>query len=184
MIGGLHARVVSSDRYFLRILDRNISYQDIHFQLRNLKALSCIYDDALVIQYFGKNLSSDLEQFLAKVPEQDSAVRIYLQGQEVILRKIRFFFKILRYSEDQKTEVSHKLSNLIRESSSTNGCNGEVLYKDGLKTNFRALMEMELYLRARYGAQLKNNQNFDSIRSSIELFVESLDKQFGHEYYW
>ncbi len=176
--------MVSSDRYFLKILDRNISHQDIHFQLRNLKALSCIYDDALVIQYFGKSFANDLEQFLAKVPEQDVAVRTYLHGNESILKKIRFFFKILRYSEDQKTEVSHKLSGLIRESSNTNGCNSAVLYKDGLKTNFKALMEMELYLRARYGGQLKNNQSFDSIRSSIELFVESLDKQFGHEYYW
>jgi hypothetical protein len=45
-------------------------------------------------------------------------------------------------------------------------------------------MEMELYLRARYGGQYKTSQRFEAVRSSIELFVESLDKQFTHEYYW
>jgi hypothetical protein len=58
------------------------------------------------------------------------------------------------------------------------------LYKDTLKTNFIGLIEAELYLRTRYGAQLKQSRGFDGIRSSIELFIESLDKQFAHEYYW
>ncbi len=100
------------------------------------------------------------------------------------MKKTRSFFKMLRYSEDQKTEVSKSLTKLIRQSSTENKCNQEVLYRDTLKTNFMSLMEMELYLRARYGGQLKTNQRFEAIRSSIELFVDSLDKQFNHEYYW
>jgi len=58
-------------------------------------------------------------------------------------------------------------------------------HKDSLKTNFKSLIEMELYLRSRYEGQLKSSKrNFDFIRPSIDLFVESLDKQFLHEYYW
>ena len=44
---------------------------------------------------------------------------------------------------------------------------------------------MEIYLRSRYEGQLKGQKkNFDIIRPSIDLFVDSLDKQFTHEYYW
>ncbi len=185
LIGGLFAAEVSSDRFLLKVLDRTISYQDISFQLRNIKALDCVYDDALVIQYFEKSFIQELEVFIKKFPAKDNEVRRYLHGNEKILKKTRLFFKMLRYSEDQKNEVSPALTKLIRESAKENKCNTDVLHKDTLKTNFISLMEMELYLRARYGGQLKNDKKrFDTIRTSIELFVESLDKQFGHEYYW
>lgn len=176
--------MVSSDRYLIKILDRTVSIQDITFQLRNLRALDCIYDDALVVNFFEKSFIKDLDSFVKKFPTADDEVRRYMHSHEANLKKIRHFFKMLRYSEDQKTEVSTKLSKIIREGSLENKCGAGVLYKDTLKTNFISLLEMELYLRARYGSQLKNNQKFDSIRPSIELFVESLDKQFGHEYYW
>lgn len=184
LIGGAPAEVVSSDRFLLKILDRTISLHDIQFQERNIKALNCIYDDAFVIKFFEKSFVKDLEKFLKDFPKSDEEIRRYLHGHEPIMKKIRHFFKMLRYSEDQKADVNPKLTKLIRESARENKCNADVLYKDTLKTNFIALMEMELYLRARYGGQVKNNENFDSIRSSIELFVESLDKQFPHEYYW
>jgi hypothetical protein len=176
--------VVSSDRFLIKILDRTISLQDITFQLRNIKAINCIYDDSLVIQYFEKGFIYELDDFIKKIPSKDEEVRPFLHHNEKMLKKIRLFFKMLRYSEDQKNEVSPSLAKLIRESAKENNCNVNVLYKDTLKTNFIALMEMELYLRARYGGQIKNDQRFGSVRPSIELFVESLDKQFGHEYYW
>jgi sulfur relay (sulfurtransferase) DsrC/TusE family protein len=184
LIGGLHAEVVSSDRFLIKILDRTVSLQDIKYQFRNLKALHCIYDDSFVIRFFEKNFLKELDKFLQDFPEGDEEVRRYLHRHESILKKIRYFFKMLRYSEDQKTDVSPKLTQLIRESAKENKCNSEVLYKDTLKTNFIALMEMELYLRSRYGGQLKGSSQFDAVRQSIELFIESLDKQFQHEYYW
>lgn len=184
IIGGVHATVVSSDRFLIKILDRTISLQDVQFQLRNLEALNCIYDDSFVVQYFEKGFIKELKDFVGKMPTEDEEVRRYLGSREAILKKTRHFFKMLRYSEDQKTDVNQNLTKLIRESAKVNKCNLDVLYKDTLKTNFIALMEMELYLRARYGGQFKANQRFESVRSSIELFVESLDKQFAHEYYW
>jgi sulfur relay (sulfurtransferase) DsrC/TusE family protein len=189
LIGGLilspvQAKVVSSDRFLIKILDRTVSLQDIQFQFRNIQALNCIYDDAYIVQYFNKGIIHELDQFLKDFPENDEDVKKYLHRQESILKKTRQIFKMLRYSEDQKSDVSKDLANLIRESAKENKCNSEVLYKDTLKSNFISLMELELYLRARYSGQLKNNQRFDTVRPSIELFVESLDKQFGHEYYW
>jgi hypothetical protein len=178
------ASIVTSDRFIIKILDRTISFQDVQYQVRNLEALNCIYDDSLVVQFFEKSFIGELKDFVSKFPKEDEEVRRYLHGHEAVLKKTRHFFKMLRYSEDQKAEVSPNLTNLIRESAKENKCNSEVLYKNTLKTNFIALMEMELYLRARYGGQLRTNQRFDSVRSSIELFVESLDKQFTHEYYW
>ncbi len=179
------SRLVSADRYLIKIVDRTISIQDINFQLRNLKGLSCVYDDALVVQYFGKSFIKELDAFTAAFPKEDEAVRTFMHKHEPLLLKIRIFFKMLRYSEDQKEKVSADLSKVIREGTKENKCNSEVLYKDTLKTNFKKLLEMEIYLRTRYGSQMKNNNTtFDSIRSSVDLFTDSLDKQFGHEYYW
>ena len=175
---------ISSDRFIMKILDKTVSIQDLGFQLRNLVALNCIYDDALVIRYFDKSFIPELKNFLAKLPEDSKNVRLFLQTQDPTLKKIRTFFKMLRYSEDQKGSVSPELAKLIRESTKENKCGTSVLYKDTLKTNFIALMQMELYLRSRYGNQLKSARNFEEVRSSVDLFVESLDKQFPHEYYW
>lgn len=176
--------LVSSDRFLVKILDRTVSIQDIAYQLRNVKGLNCVYDDSFVVQYFGKGFIQSLSTFVEKFPEADDEVRRYMHSNEENLKNIRFLFKLLRYSEDQKTEVSSKLAKLIRDSAKENKCNTEILYKDSLKTNFISLIELELYLRARYGSQIKANQKFDTIKPSIDLFVESLDKQFTHEYYW
>ncbi len=182
--GALAATVVSSDRFILKILDRSVSLQDITYQQRNLEALRCVYDDAIVVQYLGPSFVKELGDFIKSFPSDDDEVRKYLHTKEALLKQTRFFFKLLRYSEDQRTDVSPKLTKLIRASARENKCNKDVLHNGSLKTNFISLLETELYLRTRYGNQLKVNQPFDVVRPSIELFVESLDKQFTHEYYW
>ena len=187
LIGGLKAqsRLVSSDRFIFKILDRAISFQDVVYQLRNIQALDCIYDDSLVVAYFDKSFIKELEQFVKKFPTNDDEVVKYLHNQAPVLTKLRYFFKILRYSEDQNKKISADLSQLIRQGSKENKCGADILHKDTLKTNFKSLIEMELYMRSRYEGQLRSNKrNFDFIRPSIDLFVDSLDKQFAHEYYW
>ncbi|WPU66314.1 hypothetical protein [Peredibacter starrii] len=138
----------------------------------------------MVVQFFEKSFIKDLDGFVKDFPQGDDEVRRFMHSRANELKKIRYFFKMLRYSEDQKNEMSPKLAQVIREGTLEQKCGAGVLHKDTLKTNFIGLFELELYLRARYGGQLKNNNKFESIRPSIELFVESLDKQFGHEYYW
>ena len=186
MVGGAWAQeLISSDRFVLKILDRTISLDDITYQQRNLKALDCIYSDAMVVSYFEKSFITDLGQFLNKFPKAEDDIKVYLHAHDPILKKIRLFLKMLRYSEDQNTKVSAALSTLIREGARDNNCGAQVLYKNTLKTNFISLMQQELYLRSRYGQQLKaSKKGFETIRSSLDLFVDSLDKQFGHEYFW
>lgn len=185
LIGGASAQVlVSSDRYLMKILDRTISVQDVTFQLRNLKALECVYETSLTVQYFEKGFVQELEKFLKNMPSNDDDVRRHLHSNESMMRKIRHLFKMLRYSEDQKSPLNPQLKNLIRDMSQQNKCEAEVLYKDTLKTNFINLINSELYLRTRYSNQIKVGKSFEPTRSSIDLFVDSLDKQFAHEYYW
>ncbi len=161
-----------------------MSLQDITYQQRNLEALRCIYNDSVVVQFLGPSFVKGVGDFILGFPLGDDEARKYLHSQEPLLKQIRYFFKLLRYSEDQRTDVSFKLKKLIRASAKENKCNKDVLYNRSLKTNFISLLETELYLRTRYGNQLKVNQPFDVVRPSIELFIESLDKQFTHEYYW
>lgn len=188
LISGAQAQskvLVSSDRFLLKVVDRAVSIQDISYQHRNLQALSCIYDDALVVSYFGKSFITNLDTFLKNLPTDDEQVKKFLRENTTLLKDIRHFFKMLRYSEDQNKKVTQDLTKLIREGTKSNNCQKSILHKDSLKTNFKNLIEMELYLRSRYEGQLRSNKrNFDFVRPSIDLFVESLDKQFLHEYYW
>jgi hypothetical protein len=183
--GGAWAQsLITSERFLLKIIDRTVSLFDFQYQQRNLRALHCIYDDSLVVQYFGRPFVKEFEVFLKDFPQKDDEVRRYLIQHEELLKKIRHYFKILRYSEDQKTQVSPKLTKVVREATRENRCDKEVLHKDTLKTNFISLLQMELYFRSRYAGQLKSSRGFEAIRPSIDLFVESLDKQFQHEYFW
>lgn len=186
LLGGGHAaELVSSDRFLLKVLDRTISFQDIAFHQRNLKALSCVYPESMVVNYFEKKMVKDLAQFVTKFPKDEVAVKKYLHGHESTLKEIRLYFKMLRYSEDQNSKVTPEISELIREGSKDNKCDLGIIYKDTLKTNFISLLKLELYLKSRYGAQLKSSKSgFQGIRPSLDLFTESLDKQFGHEYFW
>ena len=188
LISGVQAQetaVVSTDRFILKIVDRAITFQDIGYQLRNLKALNCVYSDSLVVSYFQKSFVTELDAFVKKFPKSDDDVIKYLHDHTDLLKKIRHFFKMLRYSEDQNKKVSTELSKLIREGTTENNCQTEILHKDTLKTNFKSLLETELYLRSRYEGQLRSHRrNFDFVRPSVDLFIDSLDKQFLHEYYW
>jgi len=153
--------------------------------MRNLKALHCVYSDSLVINYFGKNFAKNLEKFLKKLPKDINTQSSYLRAQKEMLLQVRLFFKMLRYSEDQNKKVNQSAVELIRESAQVNKCDREILYKDRVKTNFQALLELEIYLKSRYEGQLKSTRTqFHTIKPSIDLFVETLDKQFTHEYYW
>src|SRR5690606_28231623 len=89
-------KVVSSDRFLLRILDQAISLQDFHYQSRNLKALNCVYPDAYVIQYFQKSFIKEWNTFLDKFPKRDEEVSKYMHQNADELKKIRHFFKLLR----------------------------------------------------------------------------------------
>jgi hypothetical protein len=114
LIGGLQAsELVSSDRFLFKILDRAITLQDISYQARNLKALNCIYSDALVVSYFEKSFMTELDHFLSKFPNADEEVIKYLHENAEILKKIRYFFKMLRYSEDQNKKTELKMIVII-----------------------------------------------------------------------
>ncbi len=184
LIGGSGAEVISSDRFLIKILDRTISFNDIQFQFRNIQALNCVYDNSFVVQYFGKGFLGQLNTFIKNFPTGDEQSRKFLQKNEKLLKQMRYLFKMLRYSENQRAEIDPSVIKLIRESVAANKCDPEILYKETLKTNFIGLLELEIYLRSRYGGQLKSQTSFQEIRPSVDLFVESIDKQFTHEYYW
>jgi hypothetical protein len=185
MGGGQASTLVSSDRFLLKVLDQTLSLQDFQYQSRNLKALSCVFEDAFIVEYFGKAFIKEWALFLEKFPTADQEVSKYLSDRAELLKKIRYFFKVLRYSEDQKMVVTPQITELMRKGTKERRCDKEILYKDSLKTNFLALLRLELYFRSRYGGQLNHTtQKFSTVRPSIDLFIESLDKQFSHEYFW
>ena len=177
-------KVLSNERFIFRIVDQSIGLSDIRFQRRNIQGLDCVNNESLIIRYFEKGFAGELDKFLNKFPEETKDVPDYLHNNQPILKKLRILFKLLRYADDQQTNVSVDVRKLIRETAKEYKCSNEILFKDDLKTNFKQLLRLELYLRGRYGNQLVDKRSFESIRQSMELFMDSLDKQFSHEYFW
>lgn len=146
--------------------------------------LDCVNNQSLIVRYFEKGFAGEIASFLKNFPEDNKDVSPYMHNHQEVLKKLRIFFKLLRYAEDQQTAVSTDVKSLIRETAREYKCSNEILYKNDLKTNFKQLLRLELYLRGRYGTQLEDKRSFESIKQSMELFMESLDKQFAHEYFW
>ena len=173
----------TSDRFLLKIVDKTISLKDINFQLRNFQALQCAYPSSIIQNYFGENFLKTWKSFLAKMPMNDKDISLYMHSQEEFLKSLRLYFKLLRYSLDQRGEVSKEVTSLMKESLRESKCSKDVFFKKRLKTSFVELLKAELYLKSRYGNQLKDERNASTVKDSIDLFMESLDKQFYHEYY-
>lgn len=173
----------TSDRFLFKVVDKTVSVRDLHFYLRNFKALDCSYPDSITYNYFGKNFIKDWQNFLTKLPEGTREISKYLYEKEEFLKKLRLFFKLIRYSSDQRAEITPELNALMIEAMKVNKCSQDIFYKDRLKTTFYQVLKVELYLKSRYGSQLSDSRNASSVKSSIDLFMESLDKQFHHEFY-
>jgi len=178
-------QLISSDRFVFKVMDDIYSFHDLSYQSRNLSALKCIYSDAFVVKYFGEDFLLKFKKFIQEFPKENLEVIKYLHLNEDILKQIRFFFKGMKYAEDQKLVVNQDVKNLIVTSTKVNKCDLKILKDDGLKANFTSLLRLELYLRSRYAPQMDSKKiDFQTVRSSIDLFIESLDKQFSHEYFW
>ena len=173
----------TSDRFLLKIVDKTISLKDIEFQLRNFEALECAYPASIINDYFGAKFPQNWQNFIKKMPQESKEVSLYLHTQDDFLKSLRRYFKLLRYSHDQRGEVSRDLKSLMKESMMSHKCSKDVFYKKRLKTSFLDLLKAELYLKSRYGNQLQDVRNASTVKDSIDLFMESLDKQFYHEYY-
>lgn len=173
----------ASDRFLFKVVDKTISVRDLHFYLRNFQALDCAYPGSITFDYFGKDFIKNWQSFLKGLPQQSKEISRYLYDQEEFLKKLRLFFKLVRYSGDQRAEITPELNALMIEAMKVNKCSQDIFYKDRLKTSFYNVLKVELYLKSRYGSQLNDSQNASSVKSSIDLFMESLDKQFHHEFY-
>ncbi len=178
-------QVLLSDRFIFKVMDDVYSLQDLNYQSRNLNALKCVYPDAFVLRYFGEDFLKKFKKFNEEFPQENSEAIKYLHLHEDLLRQIRFFFKGMKYAEDQKLVVSEDVTKIIIEATKVNKCDTKILKDDGLKANFISLLRLELYLRSRYAPQMDSKKiDFNTVKSSIDLFIESLDKQFSHEYFW
>jgi hypothetical protein len=177
--------IVSSDRLILKIGDQVYSLSDMKYQVRNLKALHCIYDGGVIVRYFGKEFIRQLDEFVNDYPESPQNRESYFKNKEPLLKQVRLLFKGIKYAEDQKLMLTETVEGLIRESASLNKCDSSVLKENSLKANFISLLRLELYLRSRYSStNMKSKaENYKILNESMNLFIESIDKQLPHEFF-
>jgi hypothetical protein len=177
--------IVSSDRLILKIGDQVYSLSDMKYQVRNLKALDCIYDGGVIVRYFGKEFIRQLDEFVNDYPESPQNRESYFKNKEPLLKQVRLLFKGIKYAEDQKLMLTETVEGLIRESASLNKCDSSVLKENSLKANFISLLRLELYLRSRYSStNMKSKaENYKILNESMNLFIESIDKQLPHEFF-
>jgi hypothetical protein len=181
----LSETILVSDRLVLKIVDQVYSLQDFKYQSRNLSTLKCVFSDSVIVSYFTPDFIAEFRDFVGNYPKTYSELEKYYDKKDKLLKKIRYFFKGIKYSEDQKLVVSDEVETLVRESTKINKCDSEILKTNGLKSNFVSLLRLELYLRSRYlaGDLSSKKKDFGLLKSSIDLFIDSLDKQFSHEYF-
>lgn len=146
----LFANTIVYDRLLLKVMDQVYSLQDFKYQLRNLKTLNCVFPDSITVRYFTPAFLESFSNFLQDYPSTSDKIQTYYMDKELLLRKLRLFFKGIKYSEDQKLTVSDEVEGLIRESTKINKCDPDILKTNGLKANFLSLLRLELYLRSRY----------------------------------
>lgn len=180
--------ILSQDRYFFKIINTVISQKDLSYLERNLKVLKCVFETPVLTDLFSSELVKNLSHFLTQLPSShkidDQKVRDKLKSHEKMMKKLRMLFKLLLYVKNQSILIRPQMIQLVRSTIKENKCSEDVFYKKSLKTNFLELLKLEIYLKSRYGTQMKKNDEIDVTKASLSTFVESLDKQYSHEYFW
>jgi len=169
---------ISEDRLLFKISDKVISQEDIGYFDRNIKTLKCLYPDSLTYRYFGEEFVETLSRF------QNTDFPSEVKKDLIFKKKLVSLFKLLKYSDSQRLGLSKDLVSLVKESIRVNRCKTDVLFKGELRANFKSLLSLELYLKSRYATSLKGQDSQGDLRQSMDILIESIDKQYQHEFYF
>jgi hypothetical protein len=170
------------DRYLFRVADQVIGVEDMGQAHVDLTTLECHFSDALLIEYLGEGFLAKLEKEVAALSKLTTPL-----GEQtplvIFLSAVRQKWKLMVYVDSQEVDVAADLEKGLLKSK---GCAG-IAGSDGkIRGSFRKWLRVEIYLRSRYGQgkTASDTSRRDKRLQSINLFVDSLDKQVTHEDFW
>ncbi len=168
------------DRFLFRVADQVVAGDDLTQAGEDLTALACRVPDSLLVDYLGKGLAPKLREeavALAKLegPLKGHTPRIIFLG--TLLR----YWKLVTFVEGQEVEIPAALE---KELATGQSCPTVIDPDNRMRASFRRWLRTEIYLRSRYARAGAASSRPEKRRESIELFVDSLDKQLDHEVFW
>lgn len=170
------------DRFLFRVADQVISLQDLRLADDDFVALKCHLPDSLVLEFLGSSFQKRLHENVLVLEKLDGQL-----GENrplvIFLASIRQIWKLLNYVDTQEVTITSELEKSLLAPSK---CPSIASSDKKLKASFKRWLRVEIYLRSRY-AQNGIDQKVEKKEKrfqSINLFIDSLDKQIAHEDFW
>lgn len=170
------------DRFLFRVGDQVVSVQDFVLTDADFDALQCHLPDSLVIEYVGAGFQKKLHESVAtldglKTPLKENTPLV------IFISSMRQIWKLLSYVDSQEVAIAPQLEKGFLQPSKCPTVAGS---DKKMRASFRRWLRVEVYLRSRYAPTgVKDEAGRKGKRfQSISLFVDSLDKQVGHEDFW
>lgn len=168
------------DRFLFRVADQVVAGDDLAQAGEDLTALDCRFPDSLLADYLGKGLAPKLREEAVALAKLEGPLKAH-PPRTIFLGTLRRYWKLLTYVEGQEVEIAPALE---KELANVPGCPSIIDGDNKVRASFRRWLRTEIYLRSRYARAGVAGTNPEKRRESIELFVDSLDKQLGHEDFW
>ncbi len=174
--------LAEGDRFLFRVGDQVVGARDLGQAADDLTAIGCRFPDSLLLEYLG-------EGYLVKLRHE----RDVLAGLKtplassvpttIFLASLRRVWKLLAYVDTQEVTLAPALE---KEVLKAKGCPSAEATRGQMRASFRRWLRVEVYLRSRYGQGRPgaDAERRDKRFHSIDLFVDSLDKQMSHENFW
>ena len=171
-----------SDRFLFRVVDQVVGLQDLRLTDADLSALQCHFSDSLLIEYVGPGFISQLHEVIPQLETLKTPLREKLP-LVIFLSSVRQGWKLLSYIDGQEVQITSELEKGLLKPSKCPRVQGE---RQKLRASFRRWLRVEIYLRSRYaqGGISNDKGKIEKRFQSINLFVDSLDKQLVHEDFW
>jgi hypothetical protein len=164
------------------VSEQVVGVEDLAQAHVDLTALQCHFPDALLVEYLG-------EGFLAKLAKEAGTLASLSTplGEQtplvIFVSAVRQKWKLMVYVDSQEVDITADLESGLLKSKSC----AKLATSDGkMRGSFRRWLRVEIYLRSRYGQGITAADSSRKERrlQSINLFVDSLDKQVSHEDFW
>lgn len=171
-VSRLQAETVHSDKVYLRVENHYYSGTEVSTWLEKIKTFSCLKNNQTIILKILNHKKLNLAKVL-NMKVQDSFFKD-LDVKESLIT----FFKIHKFVSSQKSNLSLKKMNTFSDALEQSRCSFKSnVLKDRFKY-LKDLIEIDLFFIERF----KVGKELSSLNSAL-IFVESLKKQYKHEFF-
>lgn len=170
------------DRFLFRVADQVVSLQDLKLTDEDFSALQCHLDDSLILEYLGSGFRKKLHENVLLLEKLEGPLGAH-RPLVIFLASMRQVWKLLNYVDAQEVAITPELEKSILAPSKCPSVTGT---DKKMIASFKRWLRVEIYLRSRYAQNGMDQrpERKEKRFQSINLFIDSLDKQIVHEDFW